>query len=729
MPTTTTAPTTRALRQRPLHRASPMLALALLLTSLAFMPPATVAHAAPTTFIVNRTADDKTDALCAPLPSGCTLREAINASNASDPGPNAANTITFATDGTITFAGGLPTRNVTIDATVGAHAITITGGGAIFQINSSTTLGLSSITIANNENDRGAIINNGGTVTITGSTFSHNSSHHFSCGAISNGGTLNITNSTFTGNYAKFGSGAICNFGTLTITGSTFSDNHAFFDTGAIDNYGTLNISDSTFTGNGTNFDGGAISNGGTLNITNSTFSGNNAAANGGAITNRGATTNGGGGTLTIRGSTFSGNTASGSQYPAAGNGGAIHNAGTGTLTLALSLVAGNTAPHSGPDISGTVTVDGGGNVIGITDGSTGLTNGSNRTGTAAAPLTPSLAPLGTYGGTVQTFALLPGSPAIDLAPCPSGVSTDARGVARPQGTNCDAGSYEVHTFTAGTPTGNGQSATVTTAFASPVGLTVANPNNEPVEGGKVTFTLPPGASGASATFGTAPGCTVTGSTTMAVCTIGPGGMVTSPTFTANRIPGTFTIVATANGVPSMVFTETVRAITVQSLTVTAPTGPGSGNTGTGTAPILRAGVTLPLTTISTDTSGAQGSISGLTYTGYNPNVISVNTSGMVTALSAGTTTVTITAPNGVSTTLTITVNDGSGTGLMAPAPQPMAKPNGVVGGTAAPGATIGPQPIRKAEGTGSTGSTGSGVQPQAVRLPTATPQPQPGRH
>ena len=652
MPTTTTAPTTRALIQRPLHIASPMLALALLLTSLAFMPPVTVAHAAPTTFIVNRIADDKTDALCAPLPSGCTLREAINASNASDPGPNAANTITFATDGTITFAGGLPTRNVTIDATVGAHAITITGGGAIFQINSSTTLGLSSITIANNETDRGAIINNGGTVTITGSTFSHNIGIHTSfCGAISNGGTLNITNSTFTGN---------------------------------------------------------------------------NAAANGGAITNRGATTNGGGGTLTIRGSTFSGNTASGSQYPAAGNGGAIHNAGTGTLTLALSLVAGNTAPHSGPDISGTVTVDGGGNVIGITDGSTGLTNGSNRTGTTAAPLTPSLAPLGNDGGTVQTIALLPGSPAIDLAPCPSGVSTDARGVARPQGTNCDAGSYEVHTFTAGTPTGNGQSATVTTAFASPVGLTVANPNNEPVVGGQVTFTLTPGADGASATFGPAPGCTVTGSTTMAVCTIGPGGMVTSPTFTANRIPGTFTIVATANGVPSTVFTETVRAITVQSLTVTAPTGPGSGNTGTGTAPILRAGVTLPLTTISTDTSGAQGSISGLTYTGYNPNVISVNTSGMVTALSAGTTTVTITAPNGVSTTLTITVNDGSGTGLMAPAPQPMAKPNGVVGGTVAPGATIGPQPIRKAEGTG---GTGSGVQPQAVRLPTAAPQPQPGRH
>jgi hypothetical protein len=53
------------------------------------------------------------------------------------------------------------------------------------------------------------------------------------------------------------------------------------------------------------------------------------------------------------------------------------------------------------------------------------------------------LGPLADNGGPTWTHALLAGSPALDAADdsvCPS---TDQRGVARPQGSNCDIGAFE----------------------------------------------------------------------------------------------------------------------------------------------------------------------------------------------------------------------------------------------------------------------------------------------
>jgi hypothetical protein len=46
-------------------------------------------------------------------------------------------------------------------------------------------------------------------------------------------------------------------------------------------------------------------------------------------------------------------------------------------------------------------------------------------------------------GGPTPTYKLLPGSPAID-AGAPNGLTTDQRGVARPQGAVCDIGAYEL---------------------------------------------------------------------------------------------------------------------------------------------------------------------------------------------------------------------------------------------------------------------------------------------
>ncbi len=327
----------------------------------------------------------------------------------------ANDTITFAQDCTganpITLTSTLtPTVNVTIDATAPLHAVTISGGNnvGLFRVNSGTALGLRGLTLANGNNNGsfGGAIFNGGTVNVAGTNFSGNAAT--SGGAIYNlnGGVLNVAGGTFSGNSANGGFG------------------------GVIFNSGVANVEGSTFSGNSASNRGGAIYNDiGTVNVTNGTFSGNSAPnGSGGAIYNLN------GGTVNVAASTFSGNAATSA-------GGAIFNAGT--LQLALSIVAGNNAP-TGPDISGTVTTDGGGNVVGNMAGSMGLVAMSDRLNVSAM-----LNPLSNNGGPVQTFSLMLASPAIDIAACPTDpvtgatLTTDARGVNRPQGMNCDAGSYE----------------------------------------------------------------------------------------------------------------------------------------------------------------------------------------------------------------------------------------------------------------------------------------------
>lgn len=318
-----------------------------------------------------------------------SLQDALRVAAAGD-------TITFAQDctdaNTITLTDVLvPTQNVTIDATAPTHTITISGGNSVglFTVNPGVTLSLRGLTLTN-----GAIV--GGSRVFGGAI-------------AANGGTLNVAACTFVGNTATGGEGgAIANVsgGTVNVTGSAFARNSAP--------------------------GGGAIANLGTLNVVNSTFSGNTATGSGGAIYSRL-------GTLAVVGSTFSGN--------GARNGGAIFN--TGTLTLALSVLAGNTAGGgSGPDLYGSVDTDGGGNVVGDTTASTGLTQSTDKLNTD-----PLLAPFALYSpGLVQTFAPQTGSPALDIAPCPTDpttmipLATDARGVPRPQGANCDAGSYELAT-------------------------------------------------------------------------------------------------------------------------------------------------------------------------------------------------------------------------------------------------------------------------------------------
>jgi hypothetical protein len=305
-----------------------------------------------------------------------------------------------------------PTCRVAIsaDTTIdGGSVITISGhGGAVFSVNPGVKFTVQNLTIANGDASNGepgggAILNNGGTVTVSKSTLTDNSTNAFGWGANALGG------------------GAIYNGGTLTVTASTFSDNL------------------TRGPGGGIVVRGGAIYNAGTLTVTNSTFSGNSTAGGfsgaGGAIYN--------GGTLTVANSTFSGNGATGD----AGVGVAIAN--DGSATLKNTIIANSV--NALASCSGTIT-DGGYNIE--DDTSCGFTGAgcSNTNGTSFCNTEPNLDPTGLMnnGGPTQTIALEADSPAIDAGdpevcanPPVNGV--DQRGYVRPgMGfTNCSIGAYE----------------------------------------------------------------------------------------------------------------------------------------------------------------------------------------------------------------------------------------------------------------------------------------------
>ena len=167
--------------------------------------------------------------------------------------------------------------------------------------------------------------------------------------------------------------------------------------------------------------------------------------------------------------------------------------------------------------------------------------------------------------------------------------------------------------------------------------------------------------------------------------------------------------------------TQTVTGAVVTGITVTVPTGSGSGNSGTATMPRLTPGGSLPLTAQGSYTNGMTGSVNGLTFTVTSGmNVVSVSPGGIVTALAPGTATITITAPGGVTTTITMLVIEATGTGLVPPNPQPMTH-----AGTPSASTTPAPQPAAHPVGNGS----GGGVQPHMGDAPTATPIAQPSRH
>jgi predicted outer membrane repeat protein len=315
--------------------------------------------------------------------------------------------------------------------------VTVSGASTfqVFNVASAVTVSISDLTIANGHTSTlGGGISNAGTLTVTNSTFSGNSAQFG--GGIYSEGALTVTNSTFSGNSASGAGGGIEVFGNVTVANSTFSGNSASINGGGIFNgNGVLAVTNSTFTGNSaSNLGGGIFHLRGALRVNNSTFSGNSAQFGGGIHNDAGFNVGG----IIVTNSTFSGNSAS-------GGGGGIRN--NGNATFKNSIIANS---PTGGNCAGTVAIT----AIGV-NFSTDNTCGAGFTQVTATQL--NLGPLQDNGGPTFTFALLPGSVAIDavtdctdLSATPAPVTTDQRGQPRPADGDgngsalCDAGAFEL---------------------------------------------------------------------------------------------------------------------------------------------------------------------------------------------------------------------------------------------------------------------------------------------
>jgi hypothetical protein len=368
------------------------------------------------------------------------------------------------------------TAAVTID---GGSGITVDGNSAsrVFQVDSGVQATLDHFTITHGMADAGGGISNAGTLTVSNSTLSSNSttindsrgggifnngmltvnnstlsSNDASSGGgvaggggiYNNGGTVTVSNSTLTANGGSDGGGIFNYSGTVTVSGSTFSSNDAYAG-GGIYNAGTMTVRESTLESNAIpypGFSGGGIYNSGTLTVTNSTLSSNSATNPDTRVS-----TSGGGlynlsGPVTVTNSTLSSNFAM--------LGGGIFLFG-GTLRLQNSIVAGNSdsSSNSGPDINGVVDSASSSNLVGVTDTRlSGISNGSNGNllGSAGFPIDPHLGPLANNGGPTRTRALLAGSPARGAGSLTYATATDQRGLPRVVSGQIDQGAYQAQT-------------------------------------------------------------------------------------------------------------------------------------------------------------------------------------------------------------------------------------------------------------------------------------------
>jgi predicted outer membrane repeat protein len=315
--------------------------------------------------------------------------------------------------------GTLTIRNLTVS---GGRSPTDTDGGAL---NAAGDVVVENATFTDNQavgvGSSGGAIYAAGDVTVVDSTFTHNTAGS-NGGAIVLTGAVTVAGSTFTDNTATRG-GALYVTGTAAITSSTFTRNRTsmtpFSGGGAIMAAGQIFVVDSTFTEN-ESAPGGAIYASGPLTVTNSTVTGNVAQAGGGL---RGSDD------VTLVHATVVGNT-----------GGNIQVANDGRLRPFGSVVA---SPNTGDNCMLT------GNAVVMSDGFNFADDASCDLGAASDVEDggdPELGALAANGGPTHTMLPEPGSPLVDAIPaasCDPAVSTDQRGVTRPQGEGCDIGAVE----------------------------------------------------------------------------------------------------------------------------------------------------------------------------------------------------------------------------------------------------------------------------------------------
>ena len=443
--------------------------------------------------------------------------------------------------GTLTLTDDTFTNNIATVSTGTTGAGNGGLGGAIFNdsnatltVDNCTFTGNSASNAAGGEASGGAIENGvangitGGSCTIDGSSFTNNTAvstgtsgfPDASGGALGGVLTLNVTASTFSANKATgvqaFGGAiSLATSSSLTISGSTFDGNQAsgsqLVEGGGIyAGEATLTATDSTIANNtatasaanSRSAGGGIYDNTNVTTLTNCTIAGNSVT---------GQTSSGGAmdldfGGLTLTNGTIAGNAAHALSGGVSVGGGvdldqgapASNDASAGlTLNLTNTIIATNTVDAGGtaPDLNAAVTTADH-NLIGIGDGSSGITNGTggNQVGTVANPIDPKLAALANNGGPTETMALLAGSPAIDAGdnaaitnpPFPGPPFTDQRAAGFPRILNgtVDIGAFEMQPVTPGTITWTGGS-TASSNWSDPANWDL---NRAPIDGDSVVF-------------------------------------------------------------------------------------------------------------------------------------------------------------------------------------------------------------------------------------------------
>ncbi len=353
----------------------------------------------------------------------------------------------------VTFSGNLAYDGAGIFSVYSSHKLThvtfsdnhaYLDGGGMYEEEGSPIL--TEVTFSRNEAEEagGGMIIGGGSPQLTNVIFSNNDALYDGGGIASGGSNLTLKNVTFSGNsvYGDGDGGGISNYGgSLTLTDVTFSGNSAAFGGGMLSVEGSPVLTNVTFMHNAavgffTDFllfgSGGGLSNyKSNPRLTNVTFFGNSAYDYGGGIENFDSSP-------VLTNVTFSNNSAHG------GDGDGMYNSGQSKPVLINVIIAnsgsGGDCVNFGPnsaiaDTSSHNLIEDSAHACGLTDGVNGNIIGKD----------PQLGALTDFGGPGrQVFPLKSGSPAIDAGADNECPSTDQRGVARPQGSHCDIGAYEV---------------------------------------------------------------------------------------------------------------------------------------------------------------------------------------------------------------------------------------------------------------------------------------------
>ena len=288
--------------------------------------------------------------------------------------------------------------------------------------------------------------------------------------------------------------------GSVSITAATISHNQGEAVGAAIENdNGNLAVSSSTIAGN-SGSDAAAIYSGGTspsVTVDNSTIT-ENSTSKGAAA----STIDLEGGTMTLTGDTIVSNH-SDTAYGAT----AIHD-DRFPLTMTNTILANNTGPGGiGWDCGDYYPIQGTNNIIG--EACSGFyyagTNAANHNlvGNYTNPLYPHLGPLANNGGAVDTMAIAAGSPALgagDSATClgPGGNNLDERGQPRNAGGTgnpapnnrgaCDIGAYDTG-GNASAPAAPANLSAQSGPLSATVGWQAPNNGGSPITGYVITCT------------------------------------------------------------------------------------------------------------------------------------------------------------------------------------------------------------------------------------------------